>query len=91
MENDFNIPTDDFDGKVVYGQKRANAGQCNKALSIVSYSNFILKMLQRIHYCFTGTGYQTHVEQMTPIVQQLAKLESDAQCMYLKRHMAQAC
>lgn len=39
-------------------------------------------------YFIAGTGYETHVEQMTPVVQQLSKLESEAQLLYLKRHLA---
>ncbi|KAK2577373.1 hypothetical protein KPH14_003489 [Odynerus spinipes] len=34
-----------------------------------------------------GTNYQNHVQQMTPIVAELAALESKAQLMYLKRHL----
>lgn len=54
------VPCDEFDGKVVYGQKRQNQ----------------------------GSNYATHTAQMEPVVKQLAKLESDAQLLYLKRHLA---
>lgn len=53
------VPSDEFDGKVVYGQKRQSQ----------------------------GSGYVTHTAQMAPIVKQLSKLESEAQLIYLKRHL----
>lgn len=53
------VPCDEFDGKVVYGQKRQNQ----------------------------GTNYATHTAQMAPVVKQLTKLESEAQLIYLKRHL----
>ncbi|XP_034949654.1 ATP-dependent RNA helicase Ddx1 [Chelonus insularis] len=56
---DIKVPADEFDGKVIYGQKRME----------------------------TGTNYQNHVQQMAPIVADLAKLESQAQLCYLKRHL----
>lgn len=59
VENDLKVAADDFDGKVVYGQKR-RAG---------------------------GLNYQNHTAQMIPIVKNLSKLESDAQLLYLKRHL----
>nr|CAH7755595.1 unnamed protein product [Callosobruchus chinensis] len=60
IEPDMVVPHDDFDGKVVYGQKRLN----------------------------TGSGYQTHTAQMAPIVKELCKIESEAQLIYLQRHLA---
>ncbi|XP_022907258.2 ATP-dependent RNA helicase Ddx1 isoform X2 [Onthophagus taurus] len=60
VEPDFKIPCDEFDGKVVYGQKRQQQ----------------------------GTGYVTHTAQMVPIVQELSKLESQAQILYLERHLS---
>ncbi|XP_063907941.1 ATP-dependent RNA helicase Ddx1 [Zophobas morio] len=59
IEPDLKVPHDEFDGKVVYGQKRKHQ----------------------------GSGYQTHTAQMAPIVKSLTKLESDAQMLYLKRHL----
>ncbi|KAL3288654.1 hypothetical protein HHI36_003087 [Cryptolaemus montrouzieri] len=59
IENDMVVPADDFDGKVVYGQKR-KAG---------------------------GSGYQNHTAQMVPIVKELSKFESEAQLLYLNRHL----
>lgn len=35
-----------------------------------------------------GTSYVTHTAQMEPVVKQLTKLESEAQLLYLKRHLA---
>lgn len=35
-----------------------------------------------------GSGYQYHVAQMAPTVQELAKLEASAQSIYLRRHFA---
>ncbi|XP_076296995.1 ATP-dependent RNA helicase Ddx1 [Lasioglossum baleicum] len=37
-----------------------------------------------------GSNYQNHVQQMVPYVSQLSSLESKAQLLYLKRHMAAA-
>lgn len=59
IDADMKVPHDEFDGKVVYGQKRK---------------------LQ------TST-YDNHTEQMVPIVKNLASLESQAQLLYLKRHL----
>lgn len=57
VEKDFKVPMNEFDGKVIYGEKVLN----------------------------TGSGYQTHVNQLMPIVQQLAELEYTAQKYFLKR------
>ena len=62
MGPDIKVPMNDFDGKVTYGQKRANL----------------------------GSDYQNHVQQMAPVVAELASLESQAQLMYLKLHQAAA-
>jgi ATP-dependent RNA helicase DDX1 len=51
------VPLNDFDGKVVYGQKRANA----------------------------GSGYQDHVKQLVPVVDELADLEAKAQSIFIRR------
>lgn len=59
IEPDMQVPHDEFDGKVVYGQKRQQ----------------------------TGSTYNNHTAQMAPIVKDLAKLESEAQILYLKRHL----
>ncbi|XP_060536122.1 ATP-dependent RNA helicase Ddx1 [Cylas formicarius] len=59
IEPDMQVPHDDFDGKVVYGQKRQHA----------------------------GSNYTNHTAQMAPIVKDLSKLESEAQLIYLKRHL----
>ncbi|RZF40738.1 hypothetical protein LSTR_LSTR014357 [Laodelphax striatellus] len=56
---ELDVPVDEFDGKVTYGQKKQNL----------------------------GSGYENHVAQMAPTVQELAKLESQAQLIYLKRHL----
>ncbi|KAL1502170.1 hypothetical protein ABEB36_007355 [Hypothenemus hampei] len=60
IEPDIKVPHDQFDGKVVYGQKR-----------------------QRDE----GLAYKNHTDQMMPIVTDLTKLESEAQILYLKRHL----
>jgi ATP-dependent RNA helicase DDX1 len=57
IETDMKVPANEFDGKVVYGQKRLK----------------------------TGSGYQDHVKQLVPIVDELAELESKAQKIFLKR------
>lgn len=58
VDKNMKVPVNEFDGKVVYGEKLKNK----------------------------GTGYEGHVEQLKPIVQNLAKLESRAQLEFLK-HM----
>lgn len=57
VEKDMKVPLNEFDGKVIYGEK----------LNTV------------------GAGYNNHVAQLIPVVQQLAELEYSAQRMYLKR------
>ncbi|KAJ8955849.1 hypothetical protein NQ318_005394 [Aromia moschata] len=59
IQPDLQVPHDDFEGKVVYGQKRQS----------------------------TGPKYENHTQQMAPIVKSLSKLESEAQLIYLKRHL----
>lgn len=56
VDKDLNVPVNEFDGKVVYGEK-----------------------LQK-----KGTGYEDHVKQLAPIVQNLATLERKAQTAFLK-------
>lgn len=56
VDKDLNVPVNEFDGKVVYGQKIQNK----------------------------GTGYEDHVKQLSPIVQNLARLETKAQTAFLK-------
>lgn len=51
------VKQNDFDGKVVYGEKQRN----------------------------TGSGYKGHMDEMRPIVQKLAELESECQSLFLKR------
>lgn len=57
IETDMKVPQNEFDGKVVYGQKRAAA----------------------------GSGYQDHVKQLVPVVDELADLESKAQSIFIRR------
>lgn len=54
---DMKVPVNEFDGKVVYGEKVQSK----------------------------GTGYVDHVEELRPIVADLAKMESEAQSAFLKR------
>jgi len=54
---DLNIQVDEFDGKVVYGEKRRE----------------------------TGTGYAGHASQLAPTLAELAKLEKEAQNVFLHR------
>lgn len=56
VDKELNVPVNEFDGKVVYGEKLKN----------------------------TGTGYEDHVKQLAPIVQNLAGLERKAQTAFLK-------
>lgn len=57
VDKDLKVPVNEFDGKVIYGEKLKSS----------------------------GTGYQGHVNQLVPIVQQLSELESKAQGAFLKR------
>ncbi|XP_015121411.1 ATP-dependent RNA helicase Ddx1 [Diachasma alloeum] len=57
--SDIKVPMNEFDGKVVYGQKRMDM----------------------------GTNYQNHVQQMAPVVKDLAMLESKAQIAYVRKHL----
>lgn len=57
VESDMKVPLNEFDGKVVYGQKRLNK----------------------------GSGYQDHVKQLVPVVDELAELESKAQSIFIRR------
>lgn len=57
IAKDMKVPVNEFDGKVIYGQKLQNK----------------------------GTDYVDHVEQLRPIVKNLAKMESNAQLSFLKR------
>lgn len=34
-----------------------------------------------------GSNYETHTAQMAPVVAALSKLESEAQLLYVKRHL----
>lgn len=56
VDKEMEVPVNEFDGKVVYGEKLQNK----------------------------GTGYVDHVQQLAPIVQQLARLEAKAQTSFLK-------
>ncbi|XP_066153247.1 ATP-dependent RNA helicase Ddx1 [Euwallacea fornicatus] len=60
IEPDMKVPLDEFDGKVIYGQKR-----------------------QQLE-----SGYHDHTPEMAPIVKELSRLESKAQILYLKGHLA---
>ncbi|CAG9860100.1 unnamed protein product [Phyllotreta striolata] len=57
---DLEVPQDEFEGKVTYGEKR-------KAM---------------------GSLYENHTAQMAPIVKELSRLESQAQLIYVKRHLS---
>ncbi|XP_043242486.1 ATP-dependent RNA helicase Ddx1-like isoform X1 [Amphibalanus amphitrite] len=57
--NDLRVPVNEFDGKVVYGERRQES----------------------------GTGYQNHVEQMASTVRELASLETQAQTLFIRRHL----
>lgn len=60
VEPDMKIESNQFDGKVVYGQKRKHA----------------------------GCDYENHTAQMAPTVNELSKLECEAQLLYIKRHFS---
>jgi len=38
---------------------------------------------------FAGSNYENHVQQMVPVVDELAALESRAQIAFLKTHIAE--
>ncbi|XP_014221079.1 ATP-dependent RNA helicase Ddx1 [Trichogramma pretiosum] len=57
VDKDLKIPMNEFDGKVVYGEKQLNR----------------------------GSNYDYHVQEMTPSVVHLQRLEAEAQVTYLKR------
>ena len=57
--NDLRVPVNEFDGKVVYGERRQEG----------------------------GTGYQNHVDQMASTVRELASLETQAQTLFIRRHL----
>ncbi|XP_011173461.1 ATP-dependent RNA helicase Ddx1 [Solenopsis invicta] len=61
VSSDIKVPTNEFDGKVTYGEKRVAM----------------------------GSDYKNHVQQMAPIVVELAALESRAQVAFLKTHIAE--
>lgn len=48
--------------------------------------DFILMQTSLIDIFVSGSGYENHVAQMAPTVQELAQLESKAQIVYLNRH-----
>jgi len=58
IENNMKVPMNDFDGKVIYGEKRVGM----------------------------GSNYEDHVQEMAPVVTDLAALESQAQLIYLRRY-----
>ena len=79
---DVKVPLNEFDGKVTYGEKRLAIGKwycfslrCS-ARSISEYLNPI------------GSDYENHVQQMAPVVAELAALESKAQMTFMKMHIA---
>lgn len=39
IDTDFIVPVDEFDGKVVYGAKRANTGTCLACLNIFKFTS----------------------------------------------------
>lgn len=55
VESEIDIPINEFDGKVVYGQKKVN----------------------------TGPSYKNHYDQLLSTINELTKLETEAQYMYL--------
>ena len=72
------VPVDEFDGKVVYGEKRKAVGKAiNGKLGKCSVTIFVLYV--------TGSTYQSHVSQMAPAVQELALLEAKTQIHFLKQ------
>ncbi|XP_037075202.1 ATP-dependent RNA helicase Ddx1-like [Pollicipes pollicipes] len=56
---DLRVPVNEFDGRVVYGERRQAA----------------------------GSGYQDHVQQMASSVRELASLETQAQTLFIRRHL----
>lgn len=81
---DIKVPMNEFDGKVTYGEKRAAMGMCDNIVShYVTTNNYLTSV------CLAGSDYKNHVQQMAPVVIELAALESRAQVAFLKTHIAE--
>lgn len=88
---DVKVPMDDFDGKVVYGQKRQNLGQA----TIRGPFLFFFTLQNGFFFCdefsvkdifVIGSSYENHVSQMAPTVQELSGLEHKAQHIFINRY-----
>lgn len=83
ISSDIKVPTDEFDGKVIYGEKRVTNG------TLFCYSHFALVCFElTVILCvWQGSNYRNHVQQMAPVVAELTALESKAQLTYLRRRL----
>ena len=67
------VPVDQYDGKVVYGQKRKAPSK-----EMFKMQNAIIKY----YVILTASAYQSHVAQMAGAVQELAVQEMKAQLLF---------
>lgn len=70
---DIKVPIDEFDGKVIYGQKKKASSK-----QVLRFK----KGLQLSSCFFTASAYQSHVAQMAGAVQELAVQEMKAQLLF---------
>lgn len=56
---------------------------CNIVFHYVITNNYYMSVY------LTGSNYENHVQQMAPVVAELAALESRAQIAFLKTHIAE--
>lgn len=78
---DIKVPMNEFDGKVTYGEKRMAMGMY--CLSLCYKKQYYMSAFH------TGSNYENHVQQMVPVVAELAALESRAQIAFLKTYIAE--
>ncbi len=71
---DIKVPVDEYDGKVIYGQKRKAP---SKKIALRKSYSFIKLQFHR-----TASAYQSHVAQMAGAVQELAVQEMKAQLLF---------
>lgn len=80
---DVKVESNEFDGKVVYGQKRKAAGALNDVMLNALNTVMSSCLFSFLAACVAGSGYKGHVEQLAPTVKELASLEKQAQTSFL--------
>ena len=68
------VPVNEFDGKVVYGEKRSGSGENHL---------YALVLLELFYWLILGGNYEYHTAQLAPSVKELAQLEFEAQKSFL--------